>query len=107
MTAPRNLLEYEEAARRILPQEVYDYYAGGAEDEVTLRANRTAFESYFLRQRVLVDVSHIDSSTEILGIQLPSPVLLAPAAFQRLANPDGELATARAAAGAGSILIAS
>ena len=107
MTPPRNLLEYEEAARRILPPEVYDYYAGGAEDEVTLRANRTAFEQYFLRQRVLVDVSRIDLSTEILGIQLPSPVLLAPAAFQRLANPEGELATARAAAGAGSILIAS
>jgi 4-hydroxymandelate oxidase len=104
---PRNLLEYEEAARAVLPPSVYDYYAGGAEDEVTLRWNRAAFQRYMLRPRVLVDVSRIDASVDLLGERLPFPVLLAPTAFQRLAHADGELATARAARTAGTILIAS
>ena len=107
MTAPRNLFDYEAAARAILPQSVYDYYEGGADDEVTLRANRAVYERYYLRPRVLVDVSRIDTSIELLGDRLPFPVLLAPAAFQRLAHADGELATARAAAAASTILIAS
>jgi 4-hydroxymandelate oxidase len=105
--APWNLDGYEEAARARLPRAVYDYYAGGAEDEVTLRGNRAAYERYYLRPRVMVDVGHVDASVELLGQQLAFPVALAPAAFQRLANPDGELAAARAARAAGTLLIAS
>jgi 4-hydroxymandelate oxidase len=105
--APWSLDTYEDAARGVLPRAVYDYFAGGAEDEVTLRANRTAYERYYLRPRVMVDVSHVDASVELLGERLAFPVALAPAALQRLANPEGELATARAARAAGSLLIAS
>ena len=104
---PWSLDTYEDAARAVLPRAVYDYFAGGAENEVTLRANREAYERYFLRPRVLVDVSDVDASVELLGDRLAFPVALAPAAFQRLANPDGELATARAARAAGSLLVAS
>ena len=104
---PWSLDGYEEAARATLPRAVYDYYAGGAEDEVTLRGNRAAYERYYLRPRVMVDVSHVDASVELLGQRLAFPVALAPAAFQRLADPDGELATARAARAAGTLLIAS
>jgi 4-hydroxymandelate oxidase len=104
---PYSLDTYEAAARGKLPRAVYDYYAGGAEDEVTLRWNRIAYERYQLRPRVMVDVSRVDASVELLGERLAFPVALAPAAFQRLAHPDGELATARAARAAGTILVAS
>jgi 4-hydroxymandelate oxidase len=102
-----NVLDYERAARELLPGDVYDYYAGGAEDELTLRWNQASFGRFMLRPRVLVDVSRIDPSVTILGTRLAMPVLLAPAAFQRLAHADGELATARAARAAGTLLVAS
>jgi 4-hydroxymandelate oxidase len=104
---PQNIDEYEDAARSLLTRPIYDYYAGGAEDELTLRWNRASFGRFMLRQRVLVDVSHVDTSVTLLGERVAAPVLLAPTAFQRLANPDGELATARAARSAGTILVAS
>jgi 4-hydroxymandelate oxidase len=104
---PWSLDGYEDAARATLPRAVYDYFAGGAEDEVTLRGNRAAYEHYALRARVMVDVSHVDASVELLGDRLTFPVVLAPAALQRLAHPDGELATARAARAAGSLLVSS
>jgi 4-hydroxymandelate oxidase len=102
-----NLDDFERAAREILPAAVYDYYAGGAEDEVTLRLNRDAYARYAFRPRVLVDVSRLDASVRLLGERCEFPVLLAPAAFQRLANDDGERATARAARAAGTLYIAS
>lgn len=107
IAAPRNLREYEDAARATLPAAVYDYFAGGAEDETTLEMNTAAFRRFVLRPRVLVDVSRIDPSIELFGQRLAFPVLLAPAAFQRLAHPDGELATARAAHAADTVLVSS
>jgi 4-hydroxymandelate oxidase len=104
---PSNIAGYERLAEAKLPRAVYDYYAGGAEDESTLRANRTAFERYALRPRVLVDVSTVDLRVRLLNDEIRLPLLLAPTAFQRLAHTDGELATARAAAAAGTILVAS
>jgi isopentenyl diphosphate isomerase/L-lactate dehydrogenase-like FMN-dependent dehydrogenase len=104
---PQNLEQYEALARERLTRAAYDYYAGGAEDEATLRANRAAFARFYLRPRVLVDVSRVDLSTELLGERLSMPVLLAPTAFQRLACPEGELASARAARAAGTLMIAS
>ena len=103
----RNIAQYEDAARALLTPAIYDYYAGGAEDELTLRWNEAAFRQFALRPRVLVDVSRIDPSVELLGDRLAFPVLLAPTAFQRLAHPDGELATARAAAAAGTVFVSS
>jgi isopentenyl diphosphate isomerase/L-lactate dehydrogenase-like FMN-dependent dehydrogenase len=99
-----NVLDYEELARKKLSQPFFDYIAGGADDEVTLRRNREAFERIELKPRALVDVSVIDLSTKVLRQRVETPVLLAPVAVQRLAHPEGELATARAAATAGTIM---
>jgi 4-hydroxymandelate oxidase len=97
----------EPAARTVLSEAAYNYYAGGAEDETTLRANRAAFGRFYLRPRVLVDVGEIDTSVEILGERVSMPILVAPTAFQRLAHPEGEKATARAARAAGTLMVAS
>lgn len=74
----------------------WDYYASGAWDEVTLKDNCTAFDRYRLYPRMLVDVSQRDLSTTILGQSLSAPILIAPMAFQCLANSAGEVATAKA-----------
>jgi isopentenyl diphosphate isomerase/L-lactate dehydrogenase-like FMN-dependent dehydrogenase len=99
--------DFERQARDRLPQMVYDYFAGAAGDEWTLRENVRAFDRWVLRPRVLVDVAKIDLSTTILGQPIPFPILLAPTAFQRLAHPDGELASARAAASVGTVMVLS
>jgi len=96
-----NLHEAEVLARDILPAPTYDYFAGGANDEITLHANRQAFDALAIRFRVLVDVSRRDLSLTLLGTTVPAPLVVAPMAFQRLAHPDGELGTARAAGALG------
>jgi L-lactate dehydrogenase (cytochrome) len=88
-------------AKRRLPAGVFDYIDGGAEDEVALRANRDAFARYEFRPRVLRDVSEIDTSATLLGGALPFPLALAPTGYTRIADPEGELAVARAAVRAG------
>ncbi|WP_341527229.1 alpha-hydroxy acid oxidase [Nostoc sp. UHCC 0302] len=98
---PINLFEYEQLAKQHLSPMALDYYSSGAWDEVTLRDNRAAFERVKLQPRMLVDVSDRNLSTSILGQPLQLPLLIAPMAFQCLAHPDGEIATARAAASAG------
>lgn len=105
--APLTLDDYESLARNRLERSAYDYYAGGAGDERTLAANRAAFDSIALRPRMLVDVGTIDLRTSVLGQAIDFPVLLAPTAFHRLAHPDGEMASARAARSAGTIMIGS
>ena len=102
-----NLAEIELSARERLAPLAYEYYVGGANDEVTVRENRAAFERLALRYRVLVDVSRRSTSTTVLGTPVAFPVLVAPTAFQRLACDDGEMATARAAAASGSIMVLS
>ena len=104
---PLTIDEYEAVARGRLERTAYDYYAGGSGEERTLAANREAFNRIPLRPRVLVDVSRIDTRTTVLGQALDTPVMLAPTAFNRLAHPDGELAAARAAQAAGTIMISS
>ena len=104
MSIPVHLGEFEAVAAGRLPQMVYDYYAGGAHDEITLRENRTAFERLRLRYRVLRDISTRHTSTAILGQRLPMPVIIAPTAFHQLATEEGEVATARAAARTGTIM---
>jgi 4-hydroxymandelate oxidase len=104
MREPLNVDEFEALARERLTEPVYDYYAGGADDEVTVRENRAAFQRISLRYRVLVDVSERDTKTSILGTPLAFPLILAPTALHRMAHPDGELATARAAASLGVLM---
>lgn len=96
-----NLHEVEQLARATLPAATYDYFAGGAEDEVTVANNRAAFEALAFRPRVLVDVSHRETATTLLGSAASAPIVVAPMAFQRLAHPDGEAGMSRAAAAAG------
>jgi isopentenyl diphosphate isomerase/L-lactate dehydrogenase-like FMN-dependent dehydrogenase len=99
-----NIRDFEREAERVLEPGPLGYFAGGAGDESTLRANVEAFARWHLRPRVLVDVSSVTTETEILGRKLSMPLIVAPTAFQRLAHPDGELATARAAAAAGTVM---
>jgi 4-hydroxymandelate oxidase len=109
VTEPRFLTvdDYEPVARERLPRDVYGYYAGGAGDEWTLVENRRAFERWVIRPRVLTRAARPDPATEVLGSRVAVPVLIAPWAYQRMAHPDGELATARAASRAGTIMVVS
>ncbi|MBX7118175.1 MAG: alpha-hydroxy-acid oxidizing protein [Gemmatimonadaceae bacterium] len=102
-----NLHGYEARAAERLPRMVFDYFAGGAGDEVTLREARHAWDALAVRYRVLRDVAQVSLATTVLGAALDWPVLVAPMAFQALADPEGELATMRAATGTGSGLVLS
>jgi 4-hydroxymandelate oxidase len=97
----------EALARERLPQAVFDYFAGGSGEESTLADNTAAWARLRLRPRVLRDVSSVDTSLELLGTRLSSPVLVAPTAFHSLAHPEAELATARGTREAGSLLVLS
>lgn len=102
-----NVWDFEKAARSRIDAPAWAYYASGADDEITLRENRAAFERLPLHYRVLVDVSRRDPRCRVLDTELSMPVLVAPTAFHRLAHADGELATARAAGAAGTTMILS
>jgi 4-hydroxymandelate oxidase len=97
----------EDQARRLLPPEVYDYLAGGAEDERSLNDNVAAWARLRLRPRILRDVTDVSVATTVPGIPVRSPVLVAPVAFHRLAHPEGEVGMARASAAAGSLMVVS
>ena len=99
---PINLEEFELLAAQNLDKQSYDYFRGGANDEVTLRANVAAFQKIQLLPNVLVDVSKRDQSVTVLGEKLTMPILIAPTAFHRLASPEGEIATASKA---GTIMV--
>jgi L-lactate dehydrogenase (cytochrome) len=88
-------------ARRRLPRGVFDYIDGGAEDELSLRENTAAFGRIMFEPRILRDVAKVELATTLLGRPLPMPLLLSPTGFGRIADPQGELAVARAAARAG------
>ncbi|MBX9693820.1 MAG: alpha-hydroxy-acid oxidizing protein, partial [Cyanobacteria bacterium] len=96
-----NLLEIEERARPVLEQMAFDYFASGANDEVTLSENRTVFDKITLYPRMLRDVSKRSLNTKVLGQEVSFPVLIAPTAFHKMAHADGEVAVARAAANYG------
>jgi 4-hydroxymandelate oxidase len=101
------LRDLESLARERLPQLAWDYYASGADDEVTLRENVAAFARIVLHYRVLVDVARRDLATTVLGQRVAMPILVAPTAFHRLAHPDGELASVGGAGDAGTIFVLS
>ena len=104
---PLTAHDYETLARERLDENAWEYFRGGAGDETTLRENRSALARWKLQPRVLVDVTTVDASTTVLGTPVAAPVLVAPVALQKLAHPEGEAATARAAAAAGTIMILS
>jgi len=100
-SVPVAIDQLEEKARQVLRPEAYDYVAGGAGSEDTVRANREAFRRWRIVPRMLRDVSERDLSVELLGRRLPAPVLLGPVGVQSIVHPEAELASARAAAGLG------
>lgn len=96
----------EKAAVRLDPVH-RDFFEGGAGEETALADNERAFQRLALLPRVLTGSGPADTRVRLLGAELSMPVLLSPTAFHRLAHPDGEQATARAAAAAGTVLITS
>ncbi|XVF74275.1 hypothetical protein PTKIN_Ptkin13bG0097100 [Pterospermum kingtungense] len=131
-TEPDNVDEFQELARQALPKMYYDYYSGGAEDQHTLKENVEEFHRityavkpadeisvsskvkcstdlvtsiHRIRPRILVDVSKIDLSTTVLGYKISVPIMIAPTAMHKLAHPEGEVATARAAAACNTIMV--
>lgn len=101
---PVNVWDYERLAEEKLDANALAYFAGGSGDEVSLRDNLAAFERRKLRPRVLVDVGSVSTTTTVMGTEISMPIMLAPVALQRMAHEDGELATARASATAGTIM---
>lgn len=102
-----NVYEVEEAARGVLDGPVFDYVAGGAADEITVRWNVEKYRGLRLRPKVLEDVSSLRPEIDLLGQRLTMPILLAPTANHRLVHPEGELATARGAGLAGATMVLS
>ena len=96
--------DWERAAQAALDPAAHAYIAGGAADEITLADNRAAWSRLALRPRALVGVGHRDMSVQLLGRRRPHPVIIAPTAYQRLAHPEGECDTARAAAATETIM---
>jgi isopentenyl diphosphate isomerase/L-lactate dehydrogenase-like FMN-dependent dehydrogenase len=97
-----SVADYERLAEERLDPGPWAYLTGGSGDEWTLRENRAAFERWTFRPRVLCDVSQVSTATTVLGTRLELPVVVAPVAYQQLYDPDGECATARGAAAAGT-----
>jgi (S)-mandelate dehydrogenase len=93
-----NVADLREVARRRLPRFVFEYVDGGAEDEVTLRGNRAAFERLRLLPRTLIDTAARHQRTQILAAEAPAPMVIAPTGFNGMVYPQGDLALARVAA---------
>ncbi len=104
---PVNIFEYEDIARQKLEKGHYDFIAGAATDEITLRRTRAVLDSIMLRPKMLTDISERDTATTVLGQPISLPVMLDPAGNHEAAHPDAELATARAAGAAGTLMIVS
>jgi L-lactate dehydrogenase (cytochrome) len=101
MLAPASVSDYRELARRRLPKVMFDYVDGGSFDEVTLLANRADLQKISLKQKVLRDVSALDTSTSLFGQKLSLPIVLAPVGFAGMMARRGEAQAARAAEKAG------
>jgi isopentenyl diphosphate isomerase/L-lactate dehydrogenase-like FMN-dependent dehydrogenase len=99
-----NVWDYERAAEEKLEPGAFGYFVGGADDEWTMRENVAAFKRWVLRPRMLVDVGEVTTATTLLGTDVSMPIAVAPTGFQRMAHPEGEPATARGAAAAGTIM---
>ena len=85
------------AARRLIPRPVFDYVDGGADEELSMAANVRAFRTWRFQPRALAEITKVDTSTRLLGRELPLPLVLAPTGYTRMMHPDGEIGAARAA----------
>lgn len=102
-----DMVDLERRAREILPGPTHDFVAGGADDELTLQDNQAAWNRIRLRPRVLRRVDQVSTKTTVLGTTLGAPIMVAPISYQRLIHFEGEVATARGGAAAGSLLVVS
>jgi isopentenyl diphosphate isomerase/L-lactate dehydrogenase-like FMN-dependent dehydrogenase len=102
-----NVFDLEAAARQVVPVAHWGYMATGVDDDVTLRANRTAFSKFQIRPRRLIDVTRTDTSTEIFGVKWKTPIIISPVGSQRAFHSQGEIATAKAAGSRGHLQILS
>jgi 4-hydroxymandelate oxidase len=102
-----NVSDYARAARGKMPKNCFDYFEGGALDEITLRENTAGWERLKLYYRVLAGVGKRDMTTAVLGQSISLPIVIAPTAFHKLACEAGEIATAKAAKAAGTLFILS
>jgi isopentenyl diphosphate isomerase/L-lactate dehydrogenase-like FMN-dependent dehydrogenase len=102
-----NVHEFEPLCRARIPKPAYDFIALGVDNEWTLRRNRQAFDKIAFRPRMLVDTSKMDLSTTLFGEKISMPILVAPTAGHGQVHPEGELATARAAAACETIMVLS
>jgi L-lactate dehydrogenase (cytochrome) len=93
-----NTFDFENVAARTMTEEGWGYYSSGADDEITLRENHTAFQRIWFKPRILINVKTIDLSTSILGVKSSFPLYFSATALGKLADEDGELAISRAAA---------
>ena len=96
-----NIDDFRKAAKRRLPRPLYDYIAGGADDEHTLGANVRSFDRYQLVPNYLRDITNINTRRTVLGFDLDWPLILAPTGMSRMFHSGGELAVAEAAAQSG------
>ena len=104
---PHSYDDFRRLARRRLPRLVYDFVEGGADGEVTLRANHEAFDRVHFTARSLVNVAERDPGATVLGRRLEVPFICGPAGLARLVHREGELAVARATAAAGTVFVVS
>ena len=97
LSACHDIADLRATGRRLIPRPVFDYVDGGADEELSLRANTRAFRQFRFQPRTLVNVSEPDTATAFLGSVVPLPLALAPTGYTRMMHPDGEIAAARAA----------
>ncbi|KAG2412058.1 cytochrome b2 [Aspergillus terreus] len=97
LAACYNLLDFETVARSVMKQTAWAYYSSGADDEITMRENHSAFHKIWFRPRVLVDVENVDFSTTMLGTPVSIPFYVTATALGKLGNPEGEVVLTRAA----------
>src|SRR5215469_9105465 len=106
-TEPINVFEYETLAQERMNPAYWDFYAGGSDDEITMRANQADFARVRIRPRMLVDVTRCNTRASVLGLPVRMPILVAPTSLHCLAHPEGECATAQGTGRAGTLMIAS
>ena len=104
---PVNIFEYEQIAKERIEQGHYDFIAGGATDEITIRRTRAVFDSIMLRPRMMVDVENRSMATTVLGQEIAMPVMLDPAGNHSSAHPEAEIATVKAAGAMGTVMVLS
>ena len=102
-----NIRDFEDFARKKLESSIFDFFYGGAGDEITLKENGSAYNFIKLIPKILTGVTHSDTSTSILGQSVSCPIMIAPMAFQKLCHPNGELETAKGSKDANIVMISS